>query len=108
MSISYPSGTSRRIADVNARHQEISVNSSEIMLANASRAGGTMIINNTNKAIWIRLGDNQIPAVKNNSSSFAIPPNGGNYALPDQYLGAVQGLLDAAAVGTMQIVEPNY
>ncbi|WP_309737010.1 hypothetical protein [Chamaesiphon sp. OTE_75_metabat_556] len=108
MSISYPSGTSRPIAAVNARDQAISINSSEIMLANTSRAGGTMLVNNTNKAIWIRLGDNQNPAIKNNSSSFAIPANGGNYTLPDHYLGAVQGLLDAVAVGTLQIVEPNY
>jgi hypothetical protein len=107
VSISYPS-TSTIASSVTAASLTVTTASTQIIPANTNRAAGSLIVNNTNKVVWIRLGDVSGSAAVSGPSSLAIPANGGNYLLPAGYQGAVQGLLAAAATGTVQFIEPNY
>jgi hypothetical protein len=108
VSISYPPVANQIASGVNAGTVPVTTASTEIVAANPLRAGGSLLINNTNKVLWIRLNTSTNAAAINGTSSFAIPASGGNYRLPDQYQGAIQGLLAANATGTVQFIEPIF
>jgi hypothetical protein len=104
--ISYPPLGIAQAAGVDARNVTITTTSSQIIAPNPNRASGGMIVNNTTKVMWLRLSDTNSPALANNASSFAIPANGGNYRMPESYIGPVQGFVSAVFTGQVQFVEP--
>lgn len=106
MSISYPPSINPPATGVNAVALTATITSSQIIPPNPARAPGAMIVNNANKVLWIRLGDNTTPASVNTATCFPIPPSGGNYLFPSTYQGAVQGIFVSAATGALQFVEP--
>lgn len=106
MSISYPPSINPPATGVNTVALTLTNVSAQIIAPNPARAAGAMIVNNSNKTVWIRLGDNTIGATANGITSIPVPPTGGNYVLPATYQGAVQGLFVSAATGTVQFVEP--
>jgi hypothetical protein len=107
VSISYPS-TSTIASTVTTGVLTVTTASTQIIAANTNRAAGSLLVNNTNKVVWIRMSDNTNPAAVSGATSLSIPANGGNYLLPAGYQGAVQGILAASATGTVQFIEPNY
>jgi hypothetical protein len=66
-----------------------------------------MIVNNSNRVLWITLAPNTASASVNGTNSIPVPANGGNYAMPATYQGAVQGAFAAGVLtGTVQFIEP--
>jgi hypothetical protein len=108
MSISYPAEATKVVGIVATINKIPTTASTELFPANANRAGGAMLINNSKAVLWIRLDVAANAAAVGINSCFPIPANGGNYRLPDQYQGAIQGVLAAAVTGTIQFIEPNY
>lgn len=104
MSISYPPIPAPVATGVNANALTVTTTSTQVVAANSTRTAGSMIVNNSNKILWIRL--DTLPAAPNAINSLSIPASGGNYLLPASYQGAIQGIFPSAATGTVQFIEP--
>jgi hypothetical protein len=108
VSISYPPVASQVVASVNAGTIPVTTTSSEIIPANSNRAKGSLIVNNSKAALVIRLSASTAPAGVGGATSISIPASGGNYLLPPEYQGAIQGLLASNATSSVQFIEPSY
>jgi hypothetical protein len=107
VSISYPP-VAQVVASVAAGLIPVTATSTEIVAANPNRAKGALIINSTKVVLWIRLSASTAPAGVGGGTSIAIPASGGNYLLPPEYQGPIQGLYASATTSNVQFIEPSY
>jgi hypothetical protein len=102
MSISYPSSIPVTANAGTVTAVTPSANSATIVQPNTTRLLGGMIINKTNKRLWIRY---DTIAATTAAPCIDIPPNGGSTDIPDGYVGQVTGIWEAAPVGTCTVIE---
>jgi hypothetical protein len=76
-----------------------------LLAANLNRAPEGLIVNNSNKNLWVVFsvipGSAAPPAIK-------IPANGGAIDIPGSYTGAITGIWEAGATGTAVSHEFSY
>jgi hypothetical protein len=109
VSISYPPISESKIVS-SIVHTDVAAasTSNQMLAANPNRASGTLIVNNTTKILWIALVESPNQAAINALNAFALAATGGNYLLPPNYLGSVQGILVGPATGKVRTIEPIY
>jgi hypothetical protein len=73
---------------------------------NLNRAPDGYVVNNSNKAMWVRWKDGT-PATTAKPST-KILPNGGNWDIPGGYTGAIQCIWENGATGDAVIHEFSY
>ncbi len=76
--------------------------STVISAPNANRLLGGMIINKTNRRLWIRFDATAATAA---SPSIDIPANGGSVDISDGFIGQITGIWEAGATGSCTIIE---
>jgi ammonia channel protein AmtB len=93
-----PSADSSSVTTVAA-----SVTAIQISAANPSRMFGGLIVNKSNKIMYVRFG---LPAgLVAAAPATAIPANGGNIDIPDDYTGPISAIWATAATGNCEITE---
>jgi hypothetical protein len=101
MSISFPpntpQSTSSTITTVSG-----STTSTTILAANSARMSG-LIVNGTNKTLWVNFGTTPATTA---APSLSVPQNA-NIDIPDNYIGAVQGICSGTPTGSITITEFN-
>lgn len=97
MSINFP-GTPPPISNTGTPFARgVAITSAVIVAANPLRLLGGIIINNSNRNLWVRF--DTTPAVTS-APCAAIPP-GGNMEIPDGYVGQITGISEAGVVGAI-------
>jgi hypothetical protein len=81
------------------------VASSTIATANANRAGGGFIVNNSNRNMWVRFANSAATAAK---PSTLVPAGGGNIDIPEDYTGVITAIWAAGATGDCTVHEFSY
>lgn len=73
-----------------------------ISSANANRLLGGMLVNKSNRRLWIRF---DATAATTTSPSIDIPANGGSTDIPDGFIGQITGIWEAGATGACTVIE---
>lgn len=110
MSISYPSASSggSAIATTVAVTTVLpSTTGDTILAANSNRTAGAMIINQSDRDLLIGFNLSPGNTSVTNNTLFRIPANGGNYDVPESFLGSIFGIVEAAASGNVKVIEPR-
>ena len=102
MSIGYPSSVPSTASAGTATTIPAATVSTTIAAFNASRTLGGLIVNKSNKRLWIRF---DALTATTAFPSIDIPANGGSIDIPDGYIGQITGIWEAAATGAVTLIE---
>jgi hypothetical protein len=108
MSISYPNTGIPAVGAAIVTTVVASINNAVIIPANALRAPEALIVNNSNKNLWIGLSGSAAVA---NPPSIKVPALGGSMDIPAGYTGTVSGIWEPGGVaitGNCVVYECSY
>ena len=102
MSISYPSSVPTTASSGSATTIAAATVSTTITAVNASRTLGGLIVNKSNRRLWIRF---DALTATTAFPSIDIPANGGSIDIPDGYIGQITGIWESGATGSATLIE---